>query len=102
MARTKHDPRSTAEWLAGLAEPTRLTILKVLATGPKTVTDLAKACGTEVVNVSHHLNLMKNVGLVAAERDGRFMWYTLVGANAVGGRLELTHESGLKVTLPLD
>jgi DNA-binding transcriptional ArsR family regulator len=101
MAREKRDPRSAAEWLSGIAEPTRLTILKVLATGAKTVTDLAKACETEMVNISHHVNLMKQLGLLTVERDGRFMRYSLVGATASATLLELTHESGVKVTLPL-
>jgi ArsR family transcriptional regulator len=102
MARAKHDPRSLTQWLAGVAEPNRLAIIKLLATGAMTVTALAKALRTEPVNISHHLKLMKNVGLLAAERDGRFIRYSLVGAKAMVGFLELTHESGAKVTLPLD
>jgi ArsR family transcriptional regulator len=102
MARDKHDPRSATEWLAGVAEPTRLAILKVLAAGARTVTDLAKALDKEPMKVSHHVNMMKNVGLLAAERDGRFTRYSLVGATATANFLELTHESGVKVTLPLD
>jgi DNA-binding transcriptional ArsR family regulator len=65
MARDKNDSRSPAEWLSGIAEPTRLTILKVLAAGARTVTELAKACETEMVNISHHVNLMKNLGLLS-------------------------------------
>jgi len=102
MARKKTNPHSAAEWLAGIAEPTRLTILKVLASGTRTVTELAKACGTEIVNISHHVNVMKNLGLLTAEREGRFMRYSLVGATATATLLELTHESGVKVTLPLN
>ncbi len=73
-----------------------------MASGTRTVTELAKACGTEIVNISHHVNVMKNLGLLTAEREGRFMRYSLVGATATATLLELTHESGVKVTLPLN
>jgi ArsR family transcriptional regulator, nickel/cobalt-responsive transcriptional repressor len=101
MARDASDQRNQAEWLAGTTDPTRLVILRVLATGTKTVTELAKACGTEITNVSHHLNRMKGIGLVVAEREGRFMRYSLVGATATATLLGLTHEAGITVTIPL-
>ena len=74
MPLTKNDPRGPAEWLAAIDEPIRLTVLRLLATGAKTVTELAKACGTEIANISRHLNRMKDIGLVTAERDGRYTW----------------------------
>jgi ArsR family transcriptional regulator len=99
--RPKHDPRGAAEWLCAIGEPTRLAILRHLTAGSMTVTEIARACGTEIVNISHHLNIMKTIGLLSAERQGRFQRYTLVGAKTTATLLELTHESGIKVTLPL-
>ena len=93
--------RGQADWLAALGEPTRLAIIRALATGVKTVTQLATACDEEMVNVSHHLSVLKDGGLVSVERDGRFMLYSLVGAKATGGALELAHTSGVKVKVPL-
>lgn len=101
MSRSSDDSKSQAAWIAAVGEPTRLAILRILATGEKTVTELAKVCQVEIVNVSHHLNLMKAAGLVTAERDGRFMRYNLVGAKANAGALELLHESGVKIFIPL-
>ena len=101
MPRAKNDPRAPTEWLSAIAEPTRLAILRTLAVGDNTVTELARACGTEVVNVSHHLNLMKGLGMLSAERDGRFIRYSLVDAKVTATLLELTHVSGIKVTIPL-
>jgi ArsR family transcriptional regulator, nickel/cobalt-responsive transcriptional repressor len=101
MPLTKNDLRGPAEWLAGVAEPTRLAVLRLLATGDKTVTALAQACGTEIVNISHHLNRMKGIGLVTAERDGRYTRYSLIGATVTATLLELTHGSGVKVAIPL-
>ncbi len=93
--------RAEAEWLSAFGDPTRLAILRALATGEKTVTNLAVACEVEIVNASHHLGLLKDSGLVTAERDGRFMRYNLVGATVSGTTLTLTHASGAKVVLPL-
>ncbi len=90
-----------AEWLAALGEPTRLSLLCVLATGQMTVTQLASAIQVEIVNVSHHLGLLKAVGLVTSERDGRHMLYSLSGAKATAVALELSHASGVKVHIPL-
>jgi ArsR family transcriptional regulator len=55
----------------------------------------------EIVNVSHHLGILREAGLVTFERDGRFMCYALAGAKATATMLELTHESGMKVMIPL-
>ena len=96
------DSKTQAMWIAAVGEPTRLAILRILATGEKTVTELAKVCQVEIVNISHHLNLMKAAGLVTAERDGRFMRYNLVGAKATAGALELLHDSGVKILIPLN
>ena len=93
--------KAEAAWLAAFGEPTRLAILRALATGEKTVTKRAVACGVEVVNASHHLSILKGCGLVAAERDGRFVRYSLVGAAVGGGTLTLAHPSGAKVVIPL-
>jgi ArsR family transcriptional regulator len=68
----------------------------------KTVTELAKAAKTELVNVSHHLKILKAAGVVSVERDGRFMRYSLLGAKATAVAIEMAHESGARVTLPLN
>ena len=93
--------KTEAAWLAAFGDPTRLAILRALATGEQTVTKLAVACGVEMVNVSHHLGLLRVIGLVAVERDGRFMRYNLVGGTVTGTTLTLAHESGAKVVIPL-
>ncbi len=102
MARSATDPKTEAAWLAAFGDPIRLTILRFLASGEKIVTQLAKECQVEMANISHHLGLLKDVGLVTVERDGRFMRYSLVGVKATANALEMTHESGAKVIIPLN
>ena len=93
--------KAEAAWLAAFGEPTRLAILRTLATGERTVTQLAVACGVEMVNASHHLGQLRQIGLVTAERDGRFVRYSLVGGTVNGTTLTLAHESGAQVVIPL-
>jgi len=100
---TELEIRAQVDWVAAFGEPTRLRILRTLATGDKTVTVLARIVGSEIVNVSHHLGILKAAGLVAVERDGRFMRYTLASeAVATATQLQMTHESGTKVIIPLN
>lgn len=96
---SEHDDRAAARFLAALAEPTRLRIVRHLAGGPSNVTKIAVDIGVEIVNVSHHLNLLKSAGVVASEKDGRFVVYSLAcrpADNTIGTKLCM---SGVSVTL---
>jgi len=66
-----------AERLKALSDPHRLRIVNALRHGELTVSDLAECLETEVVNVSHHLKIMKFANLVEVRREGRFMYYRL-------------------------
>lgn len=66
-----------ARRLKALADPDRLRIVNVLFAGEKNVSDLATELDIEIVNVSHHLGVLRNAGLVRVERQGRFMIYSL-------------------------
>jgi len=67
-----------ADILKTLAHPRRLEILHQLADGPCEVGRLAAILGVEQPNVSQHLALLRAVGLVEADRDGREVRYRLV------------------------
>ncbi len=66
-----------AEVLKTLASPRRLEILHVLARGPIEVGRLAEVIGASQPNVSQHLAVLRNAGIVEAERDGREVRYRL-------------------------
>jgi ArsR family transcriptional regulator len=66
-----------ARFLKALAEPDRLKIVQCLQTGRKTVTELSALLGKELANVSHHLGVLRNAGLVQDEKDGKFVIYSL-------------------------
>ncbi len=102
MRRTAPTPKSQAAWLAAIGEPTRFALIRALAADAKTVTNLSRELGEEMVNVSHHLKILKDEDLVRTQKDGRYIIYSLVGAAVAKGMLELAHPSGAKVVLPLE
>lgn len=67
----------TASLCHALNDPKRLLILHVLAQGPATVSELADAIDATVANVSQHLAVLRERGLVDSERDGLTVVSTL-------------------------
>jgi DNA-binding transcriptional ArsR family regulator len=68
---------AVATTLQALATPSRLRILARLQEGSCTATELAQAIGLERSACSHQLRLLRNLGLVTAERRGRSAIYSL-------------------------
>ncbi|MFE7465249.1 ArsR/SmtB family transcription factor [Streptomyces sp. NPDC057499] len=66
-----------AATLQALATPSRLYILARLQEGPCAVGELADAVGMEASACSHQLRLLRNLGLVVGERQGRSIVYSL-------------------------
>jgi len=60
-----------------LGHGARLELLDFLAQGERSVEDLAKVSGLSVANTSKHLQQLKAAGLVQAQRDGKYIRYTL-------------------------
>ena len=88
--------RKVAAMLAALAEPTRLQIAFHLAAGPHHVSQLAELVGAPMVNMSHHLGVMRQAGLLDDEKHGRKVVYrfrpevfTAGGENGVLGTLAI-------------
>lgn len=63
--------------LQALASPSRLLILDRLRAGSSTVGDLAASVAMEQSAVSHQLRLLRNLGLVVGDRQGRSIVYAL-------------------------
>lgn len=66
-----------AATLQALSTPSRLRILARLQESPCAVGDLAAAVGMEQSACSHQLRLLRNLGLVTCERNGRSIVYAL-------------------------
>jgi ArsR family transcriptional regulator len=69
--------RVVADTMQALATPSRLRILGRLHIGPCSVTELAQHVGMEASAVSHQLRLLRHLGLVAGQREGRNVVYAL-------------------------
>jgi DNA-binding transcriptional ArsR family regulator len=69
--------KAIAATLQALATPSRLLILDRLRRAPSTVGDLAHSIGMEQPAVSQQLRILRNLGLVTGERNGRSIVYEL-------------------------
>lgn len=63
--------------LRALGDPTRREILRALRAGDLTAGEIASRFPMTAASVSHHLSVLKEAGLVRAERDGRNLIYSL-------------------------
>ena len=66
-----------AQMCQGLADPTRILILYLLAENPRHVMELAEMSGASQPTVSRHLKILRDRGLVTATREGNTIRYTL-------------------------
>ncbi|MER5200620.1 helix-turn-helix domain-containing protein [Streptomyces sp. NPDC002755] len=75
--------------LEALAHPVRLRLLRTLARSPQTNRELAYAWDLTPPEVSRHLAVLRRAGLLTAQRDGRYVRYTLdaPGLTALGADL---------------
>jgi ArsR family transcriptional regulator len=66
--------------LSGLADPTRLRLLRLLYRQELCVCELMDALQLPQYKVSRHLRELRRVGVVEATRSGRWMHYRISGA----------------------
>lgn len=73
----KLDSPTCSKFMKGLADSERLRIVQCLLDGPKCVGAIARQAGGALANVSHHLLVLKQCGLVSSERRGKFVYYSV-------------------------
>lgn len=61
-----------------LADPLRAELVRLLADGPACTSHLVADTGAKQPNVSGHLKLLREAGVVVTEPRGRFTYYRLV------------------------
>ena len=66
-----------AEVIAAAGHPIRLAVIDFLKDGEQCVCDIARFVGAERSNVSRHLAVMLNAGIVSQRKDGLKMMYAL-------------------------
>ena len=64
--------------LTAAAEPSRRRILQLLASGPRSVNDVASQFPSTRSAISQHLLVLEDAGLVSAEKAGRQRIYRVL------------------------
>jgi len=75
-----HPHEDVVRVLHALAEPTRLSVVHLLAAGPCRVVELTASLGLAQSTVSAHLAVLREAGLVTATPEGRATRYALADA----------------------
>ena len=57
--------------LRALGDPSRLKITEILLDGPLSVNELASRLGTRQYNVSKHVRILKEAGILVSNRRGK-------------------------------
>lgn len=102
--RTRHEPLSVdaielvAARFRTLGEPIRIQLLQALQKGERNVTDLVAAVGSTQPNVSKHLRILQDAGLVERRQEGNSVYYSIADptvfalcdavCHSIGARLE--------------
>lgn len=66
--------------LKALAEPTRLSVFDMLMEGVQCNCEIAQWLGLSLSLISHHMRVLRQVGLVRSERDpddARWIYYSI-------------------------
>lgn len=66
-----------AEICSALASPVRLQIIDLLGEGEKTASDLLAVLDIPKANLSQHLAVLKEAGIIQARKDGVFQYLNL-------------------------
>lgn len=99
-------PDEALELVAGrfrvLSEPVRLKLLQLVCEGEMSVTELVEAAGAGQANVSKHLGILLDAGLVARRKEGLKVFYRIadesvkdlceIVCRSIGVRLAAQHK----------
>ena len=69
--------RLKADVIQAVAHPFRVAVIEILSDGELCVCDIARAIGAQRSNVSRHLGVMLQAGVVEVRKDGLRMIYSL-------------------------
>jgi DNA-binding transcriptional ArsR family regulator len=74
---TSHVQSFDAQLFRALAHPVRIKILEILVRGGRTVQELQETLGLEQPIVSQQLVVLRNQSIVATQKEGLFVRYSL-------------------------
>ncbi len=68
---------AAAAKLRAISHPARIAILEMLADKELCVTDIYTNLKLDQATTSHHLNVLKNSGILESQRKGKMIFYSL-------------------------
>lgn len=77
IGKKSEDIVRSSDILRAIADLDRLRLILQLRDGKKNVGTLAELIDVEIVNVSHHLSVLRKSEIVRTEKVGRFVYYSL-------------------------
>lgn len=72
-----------AEVAKALSHANKLELLELLAQGERSVEALANVAGLTVANTSRHLQQLRRAGLIAARKEGLYVFYRVAGDDVI-------------------
>ena len=95
MADTERDPVRLAAFFRAMGHPTRLRILERIVAGEFCVSDLETDLDRRQANISQHLAILRDRGLVVPVRKGKMVCYRLADRRIAKVIRQVRHIFGL-------
>jgi ArsR family transcriptional regulator len=92
----------TVTFAKALADETRQKIMALCCCNEMSVSQLVEATKVAQPTVSHHLKILKEAGLVTADRRGKEIFYTLNQAKLAKGCCQVAENFAPEVTLKIE
>ena len=73
----EHDAAELAELFRALGDTSRIQIIAALTEGEQNVGKLAENAGISESATSHHMRHLRQMRLVRARKEGRYVYYSL-------------------------
>jgi len=74
---TRLEPARVARWFHALSDEARVQIVELLSHKERCVCELEQVLGIAQSRLSFHLKVLKDAGLLADRKEGRWMYYNL-------------------------
>jgi ArsR family transcriptional regulator len=102
MAATENDLVRLASFFKAMGHPTRLRILEKILAGEFCVSELEADLDRRQPNISQHLGILRDRGLVTPIRKGRMVCYRLADeriADVIDRARDILHLTGERATV---
>lgn len=71
----EQDIDRAAKAIKAIAHPLRLKVLCLLGDEEMTVQDIVERCGTSQSNISQHLAILRDKGILSTRKEANFVFY---------------------------